>query len=221
MIAAIWRSGADEVLQRSRFVLGLLTVCSLLVGTPYMLRQMLLRSVLHISGLTGLADRQGFAKATQRMIAASRDTATALLFVDLDDFKEVNDTLGHQTGDELLRQVADLLTSVTRADDIVARLGGSGQPRFWATAPFWVVRNRLQNAESQPEVVLSLKRGANQWGRGGSAGGVGEVWGIGRTLGWGGDVGVMGRTVRSGRLVVRCRAAGEDGTRLEYEPPRQ
>jgi diguanylate cyclase (GGDEF)-like protein len=75
-------------------------------------------------GLTGLANRPGFAEATRRMIAAAGPNPIAVLFIDLDDFKEVNDTLGHQAGDELLQQVAHLLTSVTRGDDIVARLGG-------------------------------------------------------------------------------------------------
>jgi diguanylate cyclase (GGDEF)-like protein len=75
-------------------------------------------------GLTGLANRQGFTEATRRMISAAGGTPIAVLFIDLDDFKEVNDTLGHAVGDELLQQVAGLLSSVTRADDVVARLGG-------------------------------------------------------------------------------------------------
>ncbi|GAB6897735.1 GGDEF domain-containing protein [Kineosporia succinea] len=76
-------------------------------------------------GLTGLANRQGFTEAVAHLTSTRDERPLAVLFIDLDDFKEVNDTLGHQAGDELLHQVARLLRSVTRADlDVVARLGG-------------------------------------------------------------------------------------------------
>ncbi len=76
--------------------------------------------------LTGLANRARFEAALAESLArgARTGTGTALLFIDLDDFKEVNDELGHAAGDELLRQVAGRLRRVLRADDLLARQGG-------------------------------------------------------------------------------------------------
>ncbi|MBI5790212.1 MAG: EAL domain-containing protein [Rhodocyclales bacterium] len=80
----------------------------------------------HYDLLTGLPNR---ALANDRLMQAvsraRRDGGrAAAMFIDLDNFKEVNDTLGHATGDTLLRQVAQRLTGAVRGDDVVARLGG-------------------------------------------------------------------------------------------------
>jgi diguanylate cyclase (GGDEF)-like protein len=72
--------------------------------------------------LTGLANRLTFTTKLQEMVAAQR--CLAVLFIDLDDFKTVNDTLGHAVGDELIVAVAARLTTGSRADDVVARFGG-------------------------------------------------------------------------------------------------
>jgi diguanylate cyclase (GGDEF)-like protein/PAS domain S-box-containing protein len=82
----------------------------------------LVRQALH-DPLTGLANRTLF---TDRAAHAfeQRGTAAAVLFCDLDDFKRVNDVLGHHAGDELLTEVAVRLRRCVRAGDTVARLGG-------------------------------------------------------------------------------------------------
>jgi diguanylate cyclase (GGDEF)-like protein len=72
--------------------------------------------------LTGLANRSAFVEALGQRI--SEGTKLAVLFVDLDDFKTVNDTLGHAVGDELLASVAERLTHGSRGHDMVARFGG-------------------------------------------------------------------------------------------------
>ena len=76
--------------------------------------------------LTGLANRALFTnRVEQALLRASRDAQrTAVLFLDLDDFKEINDSLGHAAGDSLLTQGADRLRACLRAGDTAARLGG-------------------------------------------------------------------------------------------------
>ncbi|MDX1570711.1 MAG: EAL domain-containing protein [Xanthomonadales bacterium] len=76
--------------------------------------------------LTGLPNRPFFEEQFRRTIkqADRRDARLGLLFVDLDHFKEINDSLGHAAGDRLLKTVADRLRDSLRASDLVARLGG-------------------------------------------------------------------------------------------------
>ncbi|WP_281889178.1 diguanylate cyclase domain-containing protein [Paenibacillus sp. YYML68] len=76
--------------------------------------------------LTGLPNRVMFTdRLNMALIHAKRNSERlAVCFLDLDGFKQVNDTLGHDVGDELLKQVATRLKSVTRAGDTVARMGG-------------------------------------------------------------------------------------------------
>lgn len=76
--------------------------------------------------LTGLANRVLFREHLDLALDASRTGKgrVAVMMLDLDRFKEVNDTLGHPVGDNLLRAVADRLTACVRGDDTMARLGG-------------------------------------------------------------------------------------------------
>jgi diguanylate cyclase (GGDEF)-like protein len=76
--------------------------------------------------LTGLPNRVNFRDEIGHLLAISQDTdqMSALLFIDLDEFKQVNDTLGHPCGDQLLCAVADRLRAILRPEDFVARFGG-------------------------------------------------------------------------------------------------
>lgn len=90
------------------------------------------RAELHLSylaqydPLTGVPNRQFFNDQLDRAIAgAQRDQRpVAVLFLDLDEFKMINDTLGHDVGDGLLKEVAERLRGCLRGGDVVARLGG-------------------------------------------------------------------------------------------------
>ncbi|WP_133479705.1 sensor domain-containing protein [Cognatilysobacter segetis] len=76
--------------------------------------------------LTGLPNRRGLMERLPRSLdrSARHDGATVVMFVDLDRFKQVNDTRGHEAGDTLLRACAQRLLAAVRRTDIVARLGG-------------------------------------------------------------------------------------------------
>ena len=76
--------------------------------------------------LTGLPNRALLMNELERALArgARNHTATALLFIDLDDFKQINDQHGHHTGDMVLSRVAGQLSRATRGNDLLARLGG-------------------------------------------------------------------------------------------------
>ena len=80
----------------------------------------------HYDSLTGLANREHFNNTLSHILkVAKRNRQTfALMFLDLDHFKEINDTLGHLIGDQLLVSVAKRLKSCVRASDFIARLGG-------------------------------------------------------------------------------------------------
>ncbi|MES2319088.1 MAG: diguanylate cyclase [Pseudomonadota bacterium] len=76
--------------------------------------------------LTALVNRRSLIQQLEHAVATAdrQHSEFALLFLDLDKFKSINDTLGHEVGDELLRQVAARLLAAVRVSDVVARLGG-------------------------------------------------------------------------------------------------
>ena len=115
--------------------------------------------------LTGLPNRTAFRAALERALAPAAATTLALLYLDLDRFKTVNDTLGHLAGDELLKIAAKRLRACTRDDDLVARLGGDEFVILQLGMP--------QPASSEPlaaRVVQSLSRPFHLGGRRASVG---------------------------------------------------
>ncbi len=78
----------------------------------------------HHDGLTGLPNRLQLREQTDALLPLVDQSAFAMLYLDLDHFKDVNDTMGHPAGDKLLCQVAQRLRDITRDTDMIARLGG-------------------------------------------------------------------------------------------------
>lgn len=111
------RDDADEVIGYLKILKDI---------TAVKLAQDQIRWLSAVDALTGLANRAAFDHRAQEMIAlcARGGSTLHLLMIDLDRFKEVNDTLGHHAGDELLRQVARRLRDASRDSDHLGRLGG-------------------------------------------------------------------------------------------------
>jgi diguanylate cyclase (GGDEF)-like protein/PAS domain S-box-containing protein len=85
-----------------------------------------LEFLAHHDPLTGLPNRAMFAERAREAVAHARrhDKTAALLFLDLDNFKQINDTLGHEVGDSMLKAIAARLRGAVRGDDFIARIGG-------------------------------------------------------------------------------------------------
>ena len=113
--------------------------------------------------LTGLANRALFEDRLTLALSRGRrhDGRLAVIFVDLDDFKTVNDSLGHAVGDELLRATAQRLASCLRVQDTAARLGGDEfailLEDLSSPDEAWEIAERLRRA-LEPPVVLDGRR---------------------------------------------------------------
>jgi diguanylate cyclase (GGDEF)-like protein len=105
--------------------------------------------------LTSLPNRMHGANHLSQMIdyALEHDVMGALLFIDLDHFKEINDSLGHSAGDELLQQVSRRLGAVVREGDIIARLGGD---------EFTIITGMLHGPEDAAAIAQKLLAALDQ-----------------------------------------------------------
>ncbi|MEY2580424.1 MAG: hypothetical protein QOE09_273 [Ilumatobacteraceae bacterium] len=122
MIDLVWGKQADKALTATTSMVMFVLVLGRLGG----LMGVVLRSEqrARLDSLTGLANRLLFDEHVANSVQRGGDGIISVLFVDLDDFKVVNDSIGHQAGDDLLIAVADRLRSCVRVDDLVARLSG-------------------------------------------------------------------------------------------------
>jgi diguanylate cyclase (GGDEF)-like protein len=110
----------------SRDELGSLSRTLVRTGSHVAELQEELRQLATVDDLTGLANRRGFFALGehQLLVAARTRAAVALLFVDVDGLKKVNDELGHSMGDLLLKEAAEVLRETIRESDLAGRIGG-------------------------------------------------------------------------------------------------
>ncbi|OUS31891.1 hypothetical protein A9Q99_02005 [Gammaproteobacteria bacterium 45_16_T64] len=107
-----------------------------------------IRRLAYFDALTGIPNRSLFNERLEKTIAqASRNnTSAAVLFLDLDRFKPINDSFGHAAGDQLLTSVASRLQGCIREEDTVARMGGD---------EFAIVLSSLPSVEEAEEIVIA------------------------------------------------------------------
>lgn len=115
------------------------------------LQQRSLQHLAHHDVLTGLPNRLHLInRLTSALHEAEEDKSTiAVLFLDLDHFKHINDSLGHSVGDQLLRGVAQRLTANVRQADVIARLGGD---------EFTIILRGLRAVETASDVAMKIIR---------------------------------------------------------------
>ena len=111
--------------------------------------------------LTGLFNRRSLLERLKHSIihANRRKEGLALMFLDLDKFKDINDTFGHEVGDELLKQVSEHLTGIVRESDMVARLGGDEfvvlLEGFPNTSDVVKIAKKITQANAEPHTIGS------------------------------------------------------------------
>ncbi len=108
----------------------------------------------HFDLLTGIANRSFFMEKLSLAVNSSNENeSTALLFMDLDLFKEINDVHGHDFGDELLIKASNRLRSLTKGTDIVARISGDG---------FAILLNNVVNDEIIDNIITRIFSGFSE-----------------------------------------------------------
>lgn len=122
-----------------------------------------IRHMAHFDSLTGLANRGYFTEKLEGLLNQKRqsDATVTLALIDLDKFKEVNDTYGHPMGDALLQRVSEILKSNIRDDDFLARIGGDEFailfPNTSDVKEAMVPLNRMLKALTKPIIIRNVK----------------------------------------------------------------
>lgn len=153
----LWRDGASRGWDEEERAL-LDTVKPLLrVVLAHGRLQRKMTEAAQIDPLTGLLNRRAFTDEVERRIERldHQRLNASLLFGDLDNFKEVNDRLGHEAGDQALRAVASLLRAAVRPSDLVARLGGDEFAIWLDGADEFIASDRAERLRQDAPVALA------------------------------------------------------------------
>jgi diguanylate cyclase (GGDEF)-like protein len=117
--------------------------------------------------LTGLLNRRGWNEATRReLVRAQRNrTPIGIVAIDLDDLKQINDTMGHDAGDRVLQDTADRLRAAVRGGDVVARLGGDEFATLLVDAERTGIANVVRRLRQATPAHASFSAGVALWNR--------------------------------------------------------
>lgn len=134
-----------------------------------------INNLAYYDSLTGLANRTLFYKMADKFCNNSQrgENLLALMFIDINKFKNINDTYGHKIGDEILREVSKVLINSTRKGDLVSRFGGDEflvlLPAIKKYEDIEVVASRILNIKNKPfklgeiEINISLSLGISSY----------------------------------------------------------
>jgi len=129
--SSVQRTRTLQIIQAVAFVLALINFLAIVLGLLRRFREAEQekahwREMARHDALTGLLNRKGFFEAADRVLSrAAHDSGYgALILLDLDKFKPLNDDFGHPTGDVVLREFADRTRMIARQSDVLARIGG-------------------------------------------------------------------------------------------------
>lgn len=114
----------NQFIQISTLKSHVLELC--VVNKELMEKEKIIKKLAYYDNLTGVANRTLFYEIAEKFLnnAKRKNNLLGLMFIDVDKFKSINDTYGHEAGDRILVQVANILKEATRKNDIVARHGG-------------------------------------------------------------------------------------------------